>query len=57
MGAMHADRGQLPQSYGAKLETLTLYNEERESFLSRIVIGDETWLHYWTQEYKSISTA
>ncbi len=35
---------------------LTRYNEEKESFLSRIVTGgDEAWLHYWTPKCKSAS--
>ncbi len=40
---------------GAGLEMLMWYNEAGESFLSWIVIGDETLLHYWMPECNSIS--
>ncbi len=42
---------------GAGWKMLMQYNEEGKSFLSRIVISDETWLHYWTSEGKSTSMA
>ncbi len=34
---------------------LTQYNKEAESFLSRIVTSDETWIHYYRLECKSVS--
>ncbi|KAF8788189.1 Histone-lysine N-methyltransferase SETMAR like protein [Argiope bruennichi] len=37
---------------GSALQFLTLYNEDGEDFLSRIVTGDETWVSYDTSENK-----
>ncbi len=39
----------------AALELLSRYHEEGEDFLSRIVTGDESWVHYWTPETKEAS--
>lgn len=36
-------------------ENLALYNEGKDFFLSRIVTGDETWLHHWDPESKQES--
>lgn len=40
---------------GAALEILTQYEREGDEFLSRIVTGDESWVHYWTPETKQAS--
>ena len=40
---------------GAALELLGRYHEEGDDFLSRIVTGDESWVHYWTPESKEAS--
>lgn len=37
---------------GAALEFLTLYDQDGEHFLNRIVTGDETWVSYKTPESK-----
>ena len=33
-------------------ELLDLYNTDEEEFLSRLVTGDETWIHHWDPETK-----
>ena len=33
-------------------ELLDLYNEDEAGFLSRLVTGDETWIHHWDPETK-----
>ncbi len=33
---------------GATLELLTSYKQEGEGFLSHIVMGDESWVHFYT---------
>ncbi len=37
---------------GSALTFLTRYHEEGEQFLSRIVTGDETWIHHYTPTTK-----
>ena len=34
-------------------QTLLNYNNESEEFLSRMVTGDETWVHHYSPESKS----
>ena len=36
-------------------ENLGLYEADPETFLSRLVTGDETWIHYWDPETKQES--
>jgi hypothetical protein len=40
---------------GSSLMLLQLYEEHGEAFLSRIVIGDETWVLHYTAESKAES--
>ncbi len=42
---------------GARLKILMRCNEEGASYISWIVTGNETWLHYWMPECKSVSIA
>ena len=36
-------------------ELLHLYNANPNEFLSRVITGDETWLHHWDPETKQAS--
>ncbi len=45
------------QRLGAALTFLTAYNEEGESLISRIITGDESWVHHVTPESKQASMA
>ena len=36
-------------------ENLKLFKEDEAKFLSRIVTGDETWIHHWDPETKQNS--
>lgn len=33
-------------------ELVALYNEDEARFISRLVTGDETWIHHWDPETK-----
>ncbi|GBL69219.1 hypothetical protein AVEN_98399-1 [Araneus ventricosus] len=43
--------------FAASLEFLQRYSEEDNDFLSRIITGDETWVHCFTPETKQASMA
>ncbi|GBM67454.1 hypothetical protein AVEN_124050-1 [Araneus ventricosus] len=44
-------------SFAASLEFLQRYSTEGNDFLSRIITGDETWVHHFTPETKQASMA
>ncbi len=41
---------------GVASEFLTMYREEGDARFDRIIMGNETWVHYWTPESKATST-
>ncbi len=40
---------------GEASEFLTMYQEEDDALFDHIIMGDETWVHYWTTESKAVS--
>ena len=44
-----------PQRVESSQELLEVYNANPEDFLTRLVTGDETWLHHWESDTKKES--